>query len=61
MAIFINDLFDFFWLNTVPRNMLNVVVVPLRPQLPELHRLKLAQGRVGFEALIIAKLVCAWE
>jgi len=51
MAIFINDLFDFFWLYTVPGNMLNVVVIPLRLQLPELHGLKLAQGNAGFEAL----------
>jgi len=51
MAIFINDLFDFFWLYTVPRNVLNVVVIPLRLQLPEMHRLKLAQGYAGFEAL----------
>jgi len=42
MAIFINDLFNFFWLYTVPGNVLNVVVIPLRFQLPELHRLKLA-------------------
>ena len=50
MAIFINDLFDFFWLYTVPGNVLNVVVVPLRLQLPESHRLRLAQGSAGFEA-----------
>ena len=51
MAIFINDLFDFFWLYTVPGNVLNVVVIPLRLQLPELHGLKLAQENAGFEAL----------
>lgn len=51
MAIFINDLFDFLWLYTVPGNMLNVVLIPLRLQLPKLHRLKLAQGNAGFEAL----------
>ena len=51
MAIFINDLFDFFWLYTVPGNVLNVVVIPLRLQLPELHRPKLAQGNAGFETL----------
>jgi hypothetical protein len=34
MAIFINDLFDFFRLYTVPGNVLNVVVIPLRLQLP---------------------------
>ena len=59
MAIFIYNLFDFFWLYTVPGNVLNVVVVPLRLQLPELHRLKLAQGRAGFEVLIVATWVCA--
>jgi len=53
MAIFINDLFDFVWLYTVPGNVLNVVVIPLRLQLPKLHTLKLAQGRAGFEALPI--------
>jgi len=51
MAIFINDLFNFFWLYIVLGNVLNVVVIPLRFQLPELHRLKLAQGYAGFEAL----------
>ena len=50
-TIFIDDLFDFFWLYIVPGNVLNVVVVPLRLQLLELHRLKLAQGNAGFEAL----------
>jgi hypothetical protein len=38
MTIFINDLFDFFWLYTVPGNVFNVVLIPLRLQLPELHR-----------------------
>ena len=33
-SILINDLFDFFWLHTVPGNVLNVVVIPLRLQLP---------------------------
>ena len=51
MAIFINDLFDFFWLHIVPGNVLNAVVIPLRLQLPELQRLKLAQGSASFEAL----------
>jgi hypothetical protein len=51
MAVFINDLFDFFWFDAVPGNVLNILVVPLRLQLPELHRLKLAQGNAGFEAL----------
>jgi hypothetical protein len=51
MAIFIDDLFDFFYLYAVPGNVLNVVVIPLRLQLPELHRPKLAQGNAGFEAL----------
>ena len=51
MAIFINDFFDFFWLYTMPGNVINVVVIPLRLQFPELHRLKLAQGSAGFEAL----------
>jgi len=51
MAIFINDFFDFFWLYTVPGNVLDVVIIPLRLQLPELHRHKLAQGNAGFEAL----------
>jgi len=50
MAIFINDLFDFFWLYIVPGNVLDVVVIPLRLQLPKLHRLKLAQEIAGFEA-----------
>ena len=50
MAVLINDLFDFFWLHTVPGNMLDVVVVPLRLQLPELHRLRVAQGTVGFDS-----------
>jgi hypothetical protein len=50
MAIFINDLFDFFWFDAVPGNVLNVIVIPLRLQLPELHKLKLAQGTAGFEA-----------
>jgi hypothetical protein len=53
MAIFINDLFDFVRLYTVPGNVLNVIVIPLRLQLPKLHTLKLAQGSAGFEALII--------
>jgi hypothetical protein len=51
MAIFINDLFDFFWFDAMPGNVLNVIVIPLRLQLPELHRLKLAQEHAGFEAL----------
>jgi hypothetical protein len=51
MAIFINDLFDFFWLYAVPGNVFNVIVIPLRLQPPELHRLKLAQGNPAFEAL----------
>ena len=51
MAIFINDLFDFFWFDAVPGNVLNILVIPLRLQLPELHRFKLAQGNAGFEAL----------
>ncbi|MFQ5830896.1 MAG: hypothetical protein ACE5JD_17320 [Candidatus Methylomirabilia bacterium] len=42
MAVFINDLFDFFWIHTVPGIVLDVVVVPLRPQLPELHGLMVA-------------------
>jgi len=49
MAIFINDLFDFFWLYTVPGNVLNVVVIPFRLQLPEPHRLRLAQRSASFE------------
>jgi len=53
MAIFINGLFDFFWLYTVPGNVINVVVIPLRLQFPELHRPKLAQGNAGFEAQTI--------
>lgn len=52
MAIFINDLFDLFWLNPVPGNVFNVVVIPLRLQLPELHRLKLAQENAAFEDLM---------
>jgi len=51
MAVLINDLFHFFWLYTVPRDMLDVVVVPLRLQLPEAHRLRLAQETAGFEWL----------
>lgn len=50
MAVFINDLFDFFWLHTVPGNVLDVVVVPLRLQRPELHGLRVAQGTVGFDS-----------
>ncbi len=53
MAIFINDLFDFLWLYSVPGNVLNVIVIPLRLQLPKMHTLKLAQGSPGFEALTI--------
>jgi hypothetical protein len=56
MTIFINDLFDFFWLYTVPGNVFNVVLIPLRLQLPELHKLKLAQGNAGFEALTYSVL-----
>jgi hypothetical protein len=37
----------------VPGNVLNVVVIPFRLQLPELHRLKLAQGNAGFEAIAL--------
>ena len=33
----------------MPGNVLNVVVIPLRLQLPESHKLKLAQGNAGFE------------
>lgn len=51
MAIFKNELFDFFWFDAVPSNLLNVIVIPLRLQLPELHKLKLAQGNAGFEAV----------
>lgn len=54
MAIFINDLFDFFWLDTVPGDVLNVRVIPLRLQLPELHSLRLAQGNAAFEVLTLA-------
>ena len=50
MTIFINDFFDLFWFDAVPSNMLKVVVIPLRLQLPESHRLRLAQGDAGFEA-----------
>ena len=50
-GIFINDLFDFFWLYAVPANVLNVVVVPLRLQLPELHQLQLAHKEVGVSRL----------
>jgi hypothetical protein len=49
VAVLINDLFNFFWLYTVPGNVLNVVVVPLRLQLPKAHRLRLAQGSAVFE------------
>jgi hypothetical protein len=49
MAVLINDFFHFFWLYTVPGNVPDVVVVPLRLQLPELHKLKLAQETAGFE------------
>jgi hypothetical protein len=34
---------------TVSCNVLDVVVVPLWLQLPESHRLRLAQGTLGFE------------
>lgn len=51
MAIFINDFFDLFWFDTMPGNVLNIMVIPFRLQLPESHRLKLAQGNAGFEAL----------
>ncbi|MGH7794916.1 MAG: hypothetical protein ACREQ2_08460, partial [Candidatus Binatia bacterium] len=51
MAIFIDDLFNFFRLYAMSGNVLNVVVVPLRRHLPQLHGLKLAQGSAGFEAL----------
>jgi hypothetical protein len=49
VAVLINDLFDFFWLYTVPGNVLDVVVIPLRLQLPEAHRLRLAQRSASFE------------
>jgi len=42
IAIFINDLFDFFWLYAMPGNVLKIVVIPLRLELPELHRFTLA-------------------
>ena len=48
VAVFINDLFDLFWLYTVPRNVFDVVVVPFRLQLPKLHDLRLAQRSVAF-------------
>lgn len=50
---FLRHLFDFFWLYTVPGNMLNVAVIPLRIQLPKLHRLKRAQVSAGFEAVTL--------
>lgn len=49
MAVLINDFIHFFRLYTVPGNVFDVVVVPLRLQLPELHKLKLAQETAGFE------------
>ena len=61
MTIFINDLFDFFWLYTVPGNVFNVVLIPLRLQLPELHRVKLAQGNAGFESLTYSVLSIGGE
>src|SRR3990170_5876978 len=50
MAVLINDLFDFFWLYTVPGNVFDIVVVPLRLQLPESHRLKLPQKTASFDS-----------
>ena len=38
----------------MPGNVLNVGVIPLRLQLPELHRLRLAQGNAAFEVLTLA-------
>src|SRR3989338_6435362 len=49
MAVLINDLFYFFWLYTVPGNVFDVVV-PLRLQLPESHRLKLPQKTASFDS-----------
>ena len=49
MAVLINDFFHFFRLYAVSGNVPDVVVVPLRLQLPELHKLKLAQETAGFE------------
>src|SRR3989338_1384705 len=50
MAVLINDLFHFFWLYTVPGNVFDIVVVPLRLQLPESHRLKLQQKTASFDS-----------
>jgi hypothetical protein len=53
MAIFINDLFNFFWFDAVSGYVIDVVIIPLRLQLPELHRHNLTQGNAGFEALTL--------
>jgi len=50
MAVLINYFFDFFWLYTVPGNVLDVVVVPLRLQFPEAHRLRLSQRTASFDS-----------
>ena len=49
MAVLINDFFQFFRLYTVSANVPDIVFVPLRLQLPELHKPKLAQEPAGFE------------
>jgi len=50
MAVLINYFFDFLWAYTVPGNVLDVVVVPLRLQLPESHRLRLPQRTASFDS-----------
>ena len=54
VAIFINDLFDFFWLYAVAGNVLTVVVVPLRLQLPESYSLRLPQRTASFDSSNVA-------
>ncbi len=54
VAIFINDLFDFFWLYAVAGNVLTVVVVLLRLQLPESHSLRLPQRTASFDSSNVA-------
>jgi hypothetical protein len=43
MAVLVHDLFNFLRVNTMPRNMLDVVLVPLCLQLQEPHVLSVSR------------------
>jgi hypothetical protein len=43
VAVFVHDLFDLLGFDAVPRNMLNVFVIPLRVQIREPHAAKLSR------------------